>query len=404
MSITNHMYSLAQYEAQFKAWGLRKNLKEHEWVSVFNVIDKLPQGTQSRVVISGYPASHLKIQRARRNYKHSSPARSKRRRLKENNADEETQVTNHLQDVSIQILSNGTWSTLPTTPSSGFLDTHQKAESHHTLQRVDPLTPHGNDNNSTLLLSSSTSVMSNHQVGCLNVHNSANSTNHDELGMSTLQHTTDILSLPETCPNSDFSSRLISDFRPKRAQHNHASGSRKRRAENLGSWLHRYILCESSTNWYAIYSVPETNDDVDQEIVASTLASSEIDNGAADTVITHEGNIGSDLSASLSFQLTDNTVDDFEVFRDRAWEQNNFPRDDPPFPYRSPSQVMGILEPLRIDALPIEAAETVSSPRCLAAATRRPSSTAHWNPQTFLKPFLITLPSNEIVGRVIQGN
>lgn len=227
MSITNHLYSLAQYEAQLKAWGLRKNLKEHEWVSVFNVIDRLPQGTQSRVVISGYPASHLKIQRARRNYKHSYPARSKRRRLKENYADKETQVTNHLQDVSIQILSNGTWSTLPITPTSGFLGTHQKAESHHTLQRVDPLAPHGDDNNSTLLLSTSTSVMSNHQVGCLDVRNSANSTNHDELGMSTLQQTTDILPLQETCLNSDFG--------PKRAQHNHASGSRKRRAENLGS-------------------------------------------------------------------------------------------------------------------------------------------------------------------------
>lgn len=138
--------------------------------------------------------------------------------------------------------------------------------------------------------------------------------------------------------------------------------------------------------------------------MASTLASSEIDNGAADTVITHEGNIGSDLSASLSFQLTDNTVDDFEVFRDRAWEQNNFPRDDQLFPCSSSRQAMGILESLQVDALPIEAAEMVSSPRCLSAATRSPSSIAHWNPQTFLKPFLITLPSNEIVGRVIQGN
>ncbi|KAI1477999.1 hypothetical protein F4774DRAFT_387446 [Daldinia eschscholtzii] len=59
--------TISQYEAQFRAWNARKNLKVHEWEGIFEIIDDLSsRDTQSRVVISGHPVSPDRVHRARR--------------------------------------------------------------------------------------------------------------------------------------------------------------------------------------------------------------------------------------------------------------------------------------------------------------------------------------------------
>ncbi|KAI0852316.1 hypothetical protein F5Y00DRAFT_273758 [Daldinia vernicosa] len=65
----DHRFSatVSQYEAQFRAWNARKNLKVHEWEGIFEIIDRLSsQDIQSRVVISGHPVSVDRVHRARR--------------------------------------------------------------------------------------------------------------------------------------------------------------------------------------------------------------------------------------------------------------------------------------------------------------------------------------------------
>ncbi|KAI1658951.1 hypothetical protein F4813DRAFT_395422 [Daldinia decipiens] len=59
--------TVSQYEAQFRVWNARKNLKVHEWEAIFEIIDRLSsQDIQSRVVISGHPVSMNRVLRARR--------------------------------------------------------------------------------------------------------------------------------------------------------------------------------------------------------------------------------------------------------------------------------------------------------------------------------------------------
>ncbi|KAK6951776.1 hypothetical protein Daesc_006299 [Daldinia eschscholtzii] len=59
--------TISQYEAQFRVWNARKNLKVHEWEGIFEIIDDLSsRDTQSRVVISGHPVSPERVHRARR--------------------------------------------------------------------------------------------------------------------------------------------------------------------------------------------------------------------------------------------------------------------------------------------------------------------------------------------------
>lgn len=66
--------SASQFEAKLKNWGVRKNLKPKEWVPILEILDRLPPGTRSRVIISGRVVSFTTIRRARRYCKHTSRA------------------------------------------------------------------------------------------------------------------------------------------------------------------------------------------------------------------------------------------------------------------------------------------------------------------------------------------
>ncbi|KAI1648270.1 uncharacterized protein F4817DRAFT_334451 [Daldinia loculata] len=72
--------TVSQYEAQFRAWNARKNLKVHEWEGIFEIIDRLSsQDIQSRVVISGHPVAMNRIHRARRHCNRETRLRKRRR-------------------------------------------------------------------------------------------------------------------------------------------------------------------------------------------------------------------------------------------------------------------------------------------------------------------------------------
>ncbi|KAI1485096.1 hypothetical protein F5X96DRAFT_674962 [Biscogniauxia mediterranea] len=58
--------SISQFEAQLKKWGARKNLKTHEWKPVFDRIDRIPRGINSRVVICGRVMTSARLRRARK--------------------------------------------------------------------------------------------------------------------------------------------------------------------------------------------------------------------------------------------------------------------------------------------------------------------------------------------------
>ncbi|GAW19441.1 hypothetical protein ANO14919_089280 [Xylariales sp. No.14919] len=62
----------SQYESRLKAWVARKNLARKEWKLVFEMLDSLPQETESRVVISGRAVGKNKISRTRRKYDEQS--------------------------------------------------------------------------------------------------------------------------------------------------------------------------------------------------------------------------------------------------------------------------------------------------------------------------------------------
>ncbi|KAI1379581.1 hypothetical protein F4677DRAFT_409705 [Hypoxylon crocopeplum] len=163
--------SPSQFEAQLKAWSVRKNLKAHEWKFIFKAIDKLPEGTKSRVIISGQPAPDLKIHRAQRNYKISGAGNSKRRRLNDESEEDEAQTINDIEDVSIQILrSDGTWYTFPTTRHGESIDTYQITESCSAIEQVDTY----------------------------------DDSNHDEHWMSALERNADLLLESQTGANSEL--------------------------------------------------------------------------------------------------------------------------------------------------------------------------------------------------------
>ncbi|KAI1380234.1 hypothetical protein F4677DRAFT_463035 [Hypoxylon crocopeplum] len=64
--------TIAQYEAQLRAWGARRNLKLQEWRPILEEIDNLPPGIESRVKLSGRCIPKRRIQRARRHCKNKS--------------------------------------------------------------------------------------------------------------------------------------------------------------------------------------------------------------------------------------------------------------------------------------------------------------------------------------------
>ncbi|KAI1121631.1 hypothetical protein F5Y10DRAFT_288234 [Nemania abortiva] len=58
--------SESQFEAQFKKWGFRKNLKSEDWEPIFRRLDRIPPGTEYRVSISGRVKTKRSIERAER--------------------------------------------------------------------------------------------------------------------------------------------------------------------------------------------------------------------------------------------------------------------------------------------------------------------------------------------------
>ncbi|KAI6081855.1 hypothetical protein F4821DRAFT_248375 [Hypoxylon rubiginosum] len=125
--------SPSQFEAQLKAWGIRKNLTAQEWKFIFDVTDNLPLGTQSRIIISGHQASASKIQRARQKYKSSPSGISKRHCSRHDSEDDRVQKISDMKDVSIQIQINGTWVMLSSAHQGGPIDLHQNAGSYSSL-------------------------------------------------------------------------------------------------------------------------------------------------------------------------------------------------------------------------------------------------------------------------------
>ncbi|KAI1087659.1 hypothetical protein F5B19DRAFT_499843 [Rostrohypoxylon terebratum] len=55
----------SQLEFKLKSWRVRKNLKAHEWKPILEELDRAPQGTRTRVVISGREVPKHRIERAR---------------------------------------------------------------------------------------------------------------------------------------------------------------------------------------------------------------------------------------------------------------------------------------------------------------------------------------------------
>ncbi|KAI1390847.1 ankyrin [Hypoxylon trugodes] len=73
--------TVSQFEAQFKVWKVRKNLKSHEWKAVFDKLDHMSSPQNSyRISISGHPVSMDKIHRAKRYLKGERPQSKRRRR------------------------------------------------------------------------------------------------------------------------------------------------------------------------------------------------------------------------------------------------------------------------------------------------------------------------------------
>ncbi|KAI1806894.1 hypothetical protein F4811DRAFT_82109 [Daldinia bambusicola] len=86
--------TLAQYEAQLRAWKARKNLKRDEWELILPKVDEISsRGIQTRVVIAGHPVPAKRIERARRYFRRDTERPRKRRRIEDgpgeaaNNAD-----------------------------------------------------------------------------------------------------------------------------------------------------------------------------------------------------------------------------------------------------------------------------------------------------------------------------
>ncbi|CAG8959557.1 hypothetical protein HYFRA_00001458 [Hymenoscyphus fraxineus] len=68
--------SISQYEAQLRAWNVRKNLSTDEWITLIENVDKLDsQGIKSRIIISGDPVGENKLRRMRRRHQNGKHRR-----------------------------------------------------------------------------------------------------------------------------------------------------------------------------------------------------------------------------------------------------------------------------------------------------------------------------------------
>ncbi|KAF2967671.1 hypothetical protein GQX73_g5908 [Xylaria multiplex] len=110
--------SVSQFEVRLKMWGARKNLTPREWKSVFERLNRLPQTTKSRVVISGRVIHKNKVSRARRRY-----FNKKSQAFAETSAFDPSTVSTLAEQVHIEIQEvDGRWVQLlemPTTPVLG---------------------------------------------------------------------------------------------------------------------------------------------------------------------------------------------------------------------------------------------------------------------------------------------
>ncbi|KAI1080044.1 hypothetical protein F5B20DRAFT_148854 [Whalleya microplaca] len=70
--------TISQYEAQFRKWKVRKNLRVSEWKHLFNEVSGLPHDSQGKISIMGHLASEKRIKRARRHCKSKSSCLKRR--------------------------------------------------------------------------------------------------------------------------------------------------------------------------------------------------------------------------------------------------------------------------------------------------------------------------------------
>ncbi|KAL7625196.1 hypothetical protein AAE478_004411 [Parahypoxylon ruwenzoriense] len=125
--------SLSQYEAQFRIWNARKNIRREEWEVILEKIDHLAsQGIQSRVVISGHTVSDSRIQRARRHCKSGHPPR-KRKRTEPDLGDESNDFDASHVVIEIQG-QDGKWSSYTRTASK---ETTSRPDQNQRLERND---------------------------------------------------------------------------------------------------------------------------------------------------------------------------------------------------------------------------------------------------------------------------
>ncbi|KAI1662045.1 hypothetical protein F4813DRAFT_384761 [Daldinia decipiens] len=127
--------TISQYEARFRKWKVRRNLKVSEWRRIFSTLDSLHPGTISRIILSGRIVDEKTIRRARRNCK------SKSTRI-EDNSQMDDLFNNEAHNFSIEIQNqDGTWSQFlggdgvdPILPSS-----HSSFDNLHVPQDLVPM-------------------------------------------------------------------------------------------------------------------------------------------------------------------------------------------------------------------------------------------------------------------------
>ncbi|KAI1473208.1 uncharacterized protein F4812DRAFT_465103 [Daldinia caldariorum] len=100
--------TVSQYEAQFRHWKIRRNLKLPEWRRIFGVIDGLPPETKKRVILCGRVVDEKTIHRARRN------CNSKPTTVEEDANIDDPLFDNPTSGASIEIQKpDGTWRQFP---------------------------------------------------------------------------------------------------------------------------------------------------------------------------------------------------------------------------------------------------------------------------------------------------
>ncbi|KAI1326923.1 hypothetical protein F5Y16DRAFT_216359 [Xylariaceae sp. FL0255] len=100
--------SESQIEGRLKAWGIRKNLKPSEWRSISERLEKIPQDTRSRVLVSGRVVSRQTVDRARKRYSQKKLHMPAMPYVASLNGSSITSILPHQVKIEIQS-SDGTW-------------------------------------------------------------------------------------------------------------------------------------------------------------------------------------------------------------------------------------------------------------------------------------------------------